>query len=90
MKFSLIDLKLNKKQETVINVVSALVRYIITLGISFFLSPYIVRVLGAEANGFVNLSNNFISYFSIVITALNVLATRFIAVEFIKGIKKSE
>ena len=85
MKFSLIDLKLNKKQETVINVVSALVRYIITLGISFFLSPYIVRVLGAEANGFVNLSNNFISYFSIVIVALNGMATRFIAVEYHKG-----
>lgn len=90
MKYSLTSLKLNKKQETIINVGSTIVKYIITIGISFFLSPYIVKVLGAEANGFVNLSNNFISYFSIVIVALNGMATRFIAVEYHKGnIKKA-
>lgn len=83
--FNLTTLQLSKKQETAINVLSTLVRYIISIGISFFLSPYIVRVLGSEANGFVNLSNNFISYFSIVITALNGMATRFIAVEYHKG-----
>ena len=83
--FSLSTLKLSKKQETLINVTSTLIKYIITIGISFFLSPYIVKVLGSEANGFVNLSNNFISYFSIVIVALNGMATRFIAIEYHKG-----
>lgn len=85
MKFSLVNLKLSKNQETAINVASTIIKYVFSIGISFFLSPYIVKVLGAEANGFVNLSNNFISYFSIIIVALNGMATRFIAVEYHKG-----
>ena len=49
------------------------------------MTPFIVKKLGAEAYGFIGLSNNFISYAQILTVALNSMAGRFIAVEYHKG-----
>ena len=46
---------------TTINLISGIGVLIINVCISFFLSPYIIRTIGVEANGFVNLANNFIA-----------------------------
>ena len=55
--------------------------YLVTFGISFVLSPYIVKKVGVEANGFVTLANNFVSYASLITIALNALAGRFITIK---------
>ena len=68
---------------TSINVVCSVGVLIVNICISFFLSPYIIKTLGVEANGFVNLANNFISYANLVVTALNAMAIRFITIAYV-------
>ncbi len=45
-----------------------------------FLSPYIVRTIGVEANGFITLANNFVSYTSLITIALNSMTGRFVTI----------
>lgn len=52
--------------------------FVINLGISFFLTPYIVKEIGREAYGFVPLISNMIGYTSIITTAVGSMAGRFI------------
>lgn len=60
---------------------ASFVAYIISYGISFFLSPYIVKNVGVAAYGFVGLANNFISYASLITIALNSMAGRFVTIK---------
>lgn len=73
------DLSENKK--LIINLFSSIIAFAVNLLIGFFLSPYIVKNLGVEANGFIALANNFITYASLVTIALNSMAGRFITIE---------
>lgn len=67
-------------QMLVINMAASVITYLVTFGINFVLSPYIVRTVGVEAYGFVGLANNFISYASLATVALNALSGRFITI----------
>ena len=53
--------------------------------ISFYISPIIVRHVGAAAYGFIGLANDFVSYASLVATVFNSVASRFIANVFYKS-----
>jgi O-antigen/teichoic acid export membrane protein len=53
--------------------------------IGFFLSPFIVRTLGVEAAGFIQLAANFASYISLITIALNSMSGRFITIALTKG-----
>lgn len=64
----------------VVNMFANFLSLVVTFGISFFLTPYIVETVGVEAYGFVGLANNFISYASLITIALNALAGRFITI----------
>lgn len=77
--------ELNRNKQLVINMSASFIAYGVTLLISFFLSPYIVRTIGVEANGFVSLANNFVNYASLITLALNSLAGRFITISIVKG-----
>lgn len=72
---------IGKNKMLAINLVSSIVAFAANLVINFFLTPYIVRKLGVEANGFVTLANNFISYASLATIALNSMAGRFISIK---------
>ncbi len=73
-----------------INIIASIVSFAVTIGINFFLTPYIVDTLGQEAYGFIGLANNFVQYATIVTSALNSMAGRFISVEYHRGdIKKA-
>lgn len=72
--------KLTRNQQLILNMSASFVAYGVSLFISFFLSPYIVRTIGVEANGFIGLANNFVSYASLITIALNSLAGRFITI----------
>lgn len=73
-------LTLSPKKQYAINVSAGLVYFVLNFVISFFLSPFIVRTLGVEANGFIQLANNFIQYASIIMVAINSMSSRFIAI----------
>lgn len=76
--------------KTTINLLSGVGVLITNLCISFFLSPYIIRTIGVEANGFVNLANTFVTYADLVVTALNAMAARFITIAYVqKDYKKA-
>lgn len=75
---------------TAINILSSVGVLVTNLLISFFLSPYIIKTIGVEANGFVNLANNFVTYADLIVTALNAMAARFITLAYIeKDYKKA-
>ncbi len=73
-----------KRNRTVINLISSIAVLLTNLIVNFWLSPFIIRTIGIEANGFVSLANNFISYASLIVIALNGMAGRFIAIEYVK------
>ncbi len=75
-----------KKIDSVkLNFCSNLLGFLLTYSVSFFLSPYIVGVLGEDAYGFVSLATNFTNYISLATVALNSLAGRFISIQIFKG-----
>lgn len=78
----LINLELSKNKQTVINIVASVVNLLITTLISFCLSPYIVKNIGVEANGFVSLANSFINYMTLARTALNSMGSRFLMIAY--------
>lgn len=71
-------------RKTTINVICSLLVLTINVLISFFLSPYIVENIGVEANGFVTLANNLVTYAQLIVTALNSMAARFISIAYVK------
>ena len=72
-------------KKTLINLICSLIVLIINVVVSFFLSPFIVKNIGVEANGFVTLANNFVMYATLIVTALNSMAARFISISYNKG-----
>lgn len=76
---------LNKNKQLAINMVAQMMAFAINLGISFLLTPYIVKYVGEEAYGFVGLANNFTGYATIITTALNSMAGRFITLSIHRG-----
>ncbi len=74
----------SKSMNTYINIVTSVGVMVVNLFISFWLSPYIIRTIGVEANGFVSLANNFVTYANLIVTALNAMAARFITIAYIQ------
>ncbi|RZJ82294.1 MAG: hypothetical protein EOO47_01105 [Flavobacterium sp.] len=72
------------KRRFAINLISNFFSAISGVGISFFLTPYIVEHLGREAYGFFPLSNNFVMYAGIITTALNSMSSRYITISLEK------
>ncbi len=74
----------NSAKRLGINMVAQLIAFGVNIGIGFFLTPYIITTVGSTAYGFVGLANNFVSYVQILVTALNSMAGRFIAISYYK------
>lgn len=73
--------ELSTNEQSVLNILGAVIVVAINTLINFFLSPYIVEHLGVEANGYITLANNFVTYFTLITTALNSMAGRFMLIE---------
>lgn len=71
------------KKDTMINVICSVMVLATNVVISFFLSPYIVKHIGVEANGFVTLANNFVSYAALIVMSLNSMAARYITMSYV-------
>ena len=75
----------SKNKQLAINLAASLIGFAVHLGITFFLTPFIVKSLGAAAYGFVGLSNNIITYTQLITVALNSMASRFITIKYVEG-----
>lgn len=69
---------------TYINIITSVGVMVVNLFISFWLSPYIIRTIGVEANGFVSFANELVGYANLIVTALNAMAARFITIAYIQ------
>lgn len=76
---------MGEKKQLVVNMAAALVTFAVQVGINFVLTPYITATLGAEAYGFVNLSNTMVNYISILTVAVTSMASRFISIAIFQG-----
>lgn len=76
------------KKRLAINMVSQMVVFFVNLLVSFILTPYVTEHVGKDVYGFVNLAFQFTGYVSLVTTALNGMASRFITVSYHKGEKE--
>ena len=74
--------QLTINQQSALNIVGSIVVVAINVAINFLLSPFIVEHLGVEANGYITLANNFVSYIALVTMALNSMAGRFILIDY--------
>ena len=74
-----------QKRRLFINSIAQVFSFSVSLGITFFLTPFIVKKLGPAAYGFVGLASSFVSYTQLVTVALNSMAGRFITVSVHKG-----
>jgi O-antigen/teichoic acid export membrane protein len=76
---------MNRQNQLSLNLIASIVAFIINIGISFLLTPYITKSIGVEAYGFVSLGTSFTNYASLVTIALNSMAGRFITIEIHKN-----
>jgi len=75
---------LNKKQIG-INVIMQVFAFLLGLGITFFLTPYIIAKLGVDAYGFFPMANTMVSYATIITVAVGSMSARFVAVAYHEG-----
>lgn len=73
-----------KNCQLTINIVCSITSLAVNYGINFFLTPFIKKHLGIEANGFISLATTFISYINLLAIALNSLSARYIAIAYHK------
>ncbi len=74
-----------QKNKTIVNVICSVLVLVTNIVISFWLSPFIIKNIGVEANGFISLANNFTSYANLMVAALNSMAARFITIAYVQG-----
>lgn len=84
----LVNLNFTKAQQHFVNISASVINMLVTTLISFCLSPYIVKTIGVEANGFVSLANSFITYVTLARTALNSMGSRFLMIAFYNNDEK--
>ena len=77
--------EVSKNKQLIINMSASLISCLVSLAISFFISPAIIDKIGFEAQSFMTMSTNFVNYASIVAMALNSMAGRFITIRIHQG-----
>ena len=71
------------------NIIYNIISFGIGLIISFFFTPYLIRVVGKEAYGFYPLVENILGYSQILTAAVGSMAGRFVTMSFYKGDKEA-
>lgn len=74
--------EMSANRQMMINLFATLMVFIANALINFLLSPFIVHELGVEANGFVQLATNFVSYIAIIMSAMNSMSSRFMTIAY--------
>lgn len=78
----------SKNYQLAVNIISSVISTVAGLGVAFLLTPYLISNIGKEVYSFYPIANNFVTYFTIIVTALNAMASRFITIEILQGHEK--
>lgn len=73
------------KKRLIQNMATSILSVLLSTLISFFITSRIVEKIGGDAYGFMKLSNDFISYASLITIALNSMASRYVMISLNKG-----
>lgn len=68
-----------------INMITNIVSYSSNILISFVLTPFLINTLGKEVYGFYPIANTFVSYFSIITSSINAIASRYVTFAIVKS-----
>lgn len=68
-----------------VNLSVNILSYGISTILSFLITPFIVNHLGKEVYGFYGIANSFVNYITVIATALNSMAAKYITVEKVRG-----
>lgn len=68
-----------------INLIANVFSYLVATVLSFLITPFLVNHLGKEIYGFYGIANSFVNYITIIATALNSMAAKYITVEVVRG-----
>lgn len=79
---------MKEKKELIINFIAIVLAFLISALTNFFLSSYVVNSVSEEAYGFVQLSNTFINYFTVITLAINSMASRFVSIAYYRNNKE--
>ena len=71
---------MTENKQLTINLIAQITSFVLMVLVNFFLAPFIINNIGAEAYGFVGLANDFVNYAQIITIALNSMASRFITI----------
>lgn len=72
------------KNRTLISIFCSVMVLITNSVVNFLMTPFIVSNIGVDANGFITLANDFITYVNLIVIALNSMAARFITIEYVR------
>jgi O-antigen/teichoic acid export membrane protein len=76
------------RKQVGINMIANIVAFLVSFAINFFLTPYMIKVLGKEAYGFYPLANSFQNYYAILVVALNSMVLRYITISYYEDDKE--
>lgn len=77
------------RKQKALNAIASLLSFVVGFGISFFLSPFLLRTLGKEAYSYYPLSTSITNAMTVISSAMNSMASRFITISLLQG-KKEE
>jgi len=76
---------MGENRRLAVNMFAQFLSFFLSVGVNFFLSPYIIGKLGRDAYGFMGLANNFVVYSCLITVAINSMAGRFITIAYHEG-----
>ena len=74
-----------EKKKTSINLFANMISFGVQLIISFFITPFLIATVGKELYSFYPIATTIVNYMTIITTALNTMASRFITIELTKN-----
>ncbi|TFG82054.1 MAG: hypothetical protein E4G74_03260, partial [Erysipelotrichales bacterium] len=77
-----------KHKQLALNIIANFLSVMVSLLVSFLLTPYIVSNIGKEAYSFVPISNNFVQYMTILTVAMTSMTARFVTLSLHRGEKE--
>jgi len=77
-----------RRNQLALNIAANGLSVLVSLAVSFLLTPYIVANIGKEAYSFVPISNNFVQYMTILTVAMTSMTARFVTLNLHRGEKE--
>lgn len=74
-----------KNKQNYINLLTNIVAFVIQFVISFYVTKTVIATSGSTSYGFLSMANDFITYLSVIVSVLNSVVSRFIALSISKG-----